>query len=937
MLKDLNPAATVREPAADKTRAFSDADAANLAGRDVSIEVVNVEIEQTVQHGLDPAMDAPQHAYDPLGGGFESHLGEVGDEASTELDSFHGKKSKKNQWDSKWIFIGSSVLALLGMVALILAFTIFKADSAKLWEQATENFNNFRYAAAMGDLELFIKNFPGDSHAPDAKVKIANCKLRISYDTKQWSTTLIRAKKVLPELKADLEAEEMGEKFADLRSELGVILPGTALGFTEIGLGTDDVETKKEQLKLAKETMVLIDNPAYVPGSEKRKPAVNLNLQTLQDNISKIQRQIKMEHDYFVAVNTMNSLTEQGDTRTAFQTFQDLTSIYPELKTREELQQAMHAISLREADLVETIDVDLANSEAPTSAITSSVILATKSGQSQVAGLGSEMLVYLVDGSLYGVRAVDGFVIWRKYVGVQTDIDPVWLQDENKSDLIVVDSRSYDLIRISATDGTERWRVNIGEPFAQPNVVPIGLLVTTHSGKVMLIEPSNGSATQAAQVPKDCSVSGVMIGDLPFIYQIAVDSNVYVISSETMTCREVFYLGHDSSSVSVPPFVMSGHIIVPVNAANYCNLNILKPFENGLKLDYAQVSLRMVGQVNTPIARYNRWGLVMSDRGDLQMLEVNKADEEQPVSVVVKQKISSKRKGSNYLKAVSGQLWICSGSGIRRFKIQKAAGQFKEETVANNLDSFVGPGFLVGETFFHIRRRNRSSLVSVSAVDSDSLKELWRTDFAAPLAGPPISDGSNTLAVSAQGDVFEIDEQTLADGFSNSPTVRGSTVVQSLVFDHVVDFGGKYVMTGPLNRRSILAVDMSQSPPSKLTDLKPPADKPSCQPIAFGDELLVANRRGQVFRINTQTGHPVGAPFQPKLAPNTETKWRIPAVVETAKRFVIGDDTGRIFLVQAEGSKSLQKLDEIEQPGDLLSPLVALDGNVFGVTRGRQR
>ena len=31
-------------------------------------------------------------------------------------------------------------------------------------------------------------------------------------------------------------------------------------------------------------------------------------------------------------------------------------------------------------------------------------------GQEKIAGLANEMLVYLIDGSLYGVRAVDGHV-----------------------------------------------------------------------------------------------------------------------------------------------------------------------------------------------------------------------------------------------------------------------------------------------------------------------------------------------------------------------------------------------------------------------------------------------------------------------------------------------------------------------------------------------
>lgn len=927
LLKDLNPSAKAANPAVEQTRAYTAQDAGNL-GEEL-IDVDPVEVVGATE--FDPLSGQPVGGFDALGGGLDSPLGD-GEDAQGS-DKFRGKKGKKNQWDSRWIYIGTAILALLGMVGLILAFVIFKADSSKMWEQAIDSFNKGSYSNALAEFENYIKSFPGDTKVPDAQVKIANCKLRTSYDASQWENTLTRAETVLPELLAILEKEEQVEKFSDLRSELGVMLPGTALGFAGKGLESDDVEIKKSQLDLAEQTMVLIDNPTYVPSSEKRKPGVAANLTLLADNIAKIKRQIKMEKDYVTAVESMNSLTDSGDTKAAFQTFLDLTSLYPELKVREEIQQAMMNISLREADLVKTIDVDLKSVEPAETPIVSSVVLGTKTGKPNILGLSNEMLVYLIDGTVYGIRGADGHLVWQKYVGLQAMIEPVWLGEPNKSDVIIVDSNNYDLIRVNPVDGTERWRINIGEPFAEPNVTSIGLLVTTRSGKVMNIEPSDGSTGQAAQVPKECSVSGVMIEGLPFIYQVADDSNIYVISTETMSCREVFYLGHDPGSVSVRPFVISGHFLVPVNAANYCNLHILKPFENGLKMGDAQTSLRFVGQVNTPIIRYARWAIVMSDEGDLQMIEVTKADEEKPAEPVVVQKIAIKRSGTHYLLADSQQLWICGGAGIRRFRIQNAVGKFSEDGVDNNLDVFLGPLNLNGETLFHVRRRGQSSLASVSAVDSETLKEIWRTDFAAPLAGPPLTDGDRVIAVSAQGDVFEITDEAVEKGSNNKPVVRGSTVVQSLVFDKIVDFADGYVAAGPLDRRSILTLNLSENPPSKLSDLQPPADKPACEPVAYGDSLLVATRRGQVFRIDPRTGRPVGAPFQPPLSPNTETFWRRPLVLESQDRFIIGDADGKVFLVASEGKNSLQKVHEMQLEGVLLSPLAGAANSAFAVVR----
>ena len=50
-------------------------------------------------------------------------------------------------------------------------------------------------------------------------------------------------------------------------------------------------------------------------------------------------------------------------------------------------------------------------------------------------------------------------------------------------------------------------------------------------------------------------------------------------------------------------------------------------------------------------------------------------------------------------------------------------------------------------------------------------------------------------------------------------------------------------------------------------------------------------------------------------------------------RFIIGDENGRIFLVEADGEKSLQKLDEMEQNGDLISAMIGVDGAAYAVSR----
>ncbi len=908
-----------------------------IPGQDV--EVVEVEHEMTMPGGVPaPELEAAaaygeQPLADPLATEFDTLSYDQAAHVDEDTPGFVGKRTIQNQWESKWLFIGFGLLGMLVIVGIILWYTLFKTDAEKMWAMANTEFTEQRYQSAIEKFVDFVSAYPNEQRAPTAKVLIANCELRIPYDSRSWDTALERVKNVLPRLQTELEDYDAPERFEEIRDELSVILPGTALGFTRDAIEANEIEQKRQLLAKALEMKEQIDNSAYVPGSQLRKPGVSDVMTNFLNNVSIIERQIQMEMDYTEALDEVTQLTADGQTKTAFERYFALLAKYPELKIRQPLRQAMAAISDREADLVKTIDFQTTIADDVTTPIKSTVVVATKSGSASLPGLSDEMLVYLVKGALWGIRAADGQIIWRHFVGAETKMAPAWLDEPFRGDVIAEDQRLNQIMWISSADGGVKWQVSMGEPFNEPIIEGGMINVTTVTGKVLQIDPADGSSNRAAQIPQQASVSGVIHDKDPFIYQLGRNGNLYVISSESMTCREVFYVGHRPDSVTVPPLVLSGHIIVAENGPNYCRLHVIKPTENGLKLVQAQSPLRLDGQVNTPFVRYSRWGLVMSDSGDLRMLEVNLASEDKPVSDVVSAQFSRERQTRHYLLAAEGQLWT-AGAGLRRYRIKKAEGNFDRQQIANNLDTFLAPLTKIGENLFEVRQRNSSALISIAAVDSTSLEEKWRTDFAAPLAGPPIEFGDSVMVVSSQGDVFDVDSPTLERGVTDQPVSRGSTVAQNLVFEQIVTLDpSRYVVTGPLDRSNILSLDGNLSPPNKLSNLMPPADQPSCRPIAFGNTLLVASRRGQVIRINPRNGQPIGAPFQPPLEPNVDVLWRMPAVIEDGERFVIANQAGVFYLVAADGEKALQRVDEYQYAGNVHSELVRVGDTILAVCR----
>ncbi len=926
LLRDLYPA-----PPRDADATRTSVSAAGPEGD--HIDVVQAEHEKTFQHRGGHQLteiEAAAAPLDPLGGfGYESTEPV---EESTAAGTFAGKRARSNQWESKWLFIGFGLVGFLVIAGFILAATLFKTDANKQWERAVTEFVNGQYQSALAKFRDYVEDFPHDDKIPDARVKIANSELRIPYDSSQWETTLEAAKSVLPRLQKELADIDDDVKFDEIRGELAVILPGTALGFIREGIEAPDVPTKQRQLDLAQETRSLIHESAYLGSSDLRNPGVSRNLTELDNSIAIVERQIRMENDYASALVDVRGLTEQGSTIDAFQRYDRLVSTYPELSIRTEMREAVAGISKREADLVKRIETTATPAETADSPIEATIVFAARVGQSSVPGMGDRMIVNLVDGVLYGFRAETGDLVWRKFVGLETTTHPVWLGEETWKELIAVDQRQNHVMRIDAETGNESWRVAIGERFAAPFVSDDRLLVTTLSGKLMQFDPATGAASGAAQLPQTVTVSAVSIPRLPMMFQVGQHSNLYVISPETMTCREVFYLGHRDGSVRILPFTMSDYLIVAENGADYCRLHILRPTENETQLERAQPPIRLEGRVSEPIVRYGRWGLVTSDKGDMRMLELNKANETTPVTIVARTQYSPARQTRKFLIASEGRMWNAA-AGLRRYKIQKAAEDFKEDVVENTLDVFVAPPTLINETLFHVRRRHESRLISISAVDSLTLAEIWRNDFGAPLAGTGTLGASRTVALSSQGDLYDLEGLSIDGGVVNDPVAYGSTVIQNLVFDKLLAWPDRLVAAGPPSQSRVVLIDPAQNPISNLADLQPPANRPACRPVRFGPHLLVAALRGQVFRIDPQTGGTVGAPFQPELQPNVEVHWREAAVVADGARFIIGNATGEFYLVEADEEKSLIRIDQLSHGSELVSPLIAMNGKAVGVCR----
>jgi len=681
----------------------------------------------------------------------------------------------------------------------------------------------------------------------------------------------------------------------------------------------------------------LVDDVFYVTSSARKVPTNKKYIDRYKNNIRTIEGFIKKENDYGTALVTIKGLGEEGQTEQAFKEFQVLTRQYGDLGARAELRELMVKTSELESKLIKPADVAIAAvTEKAPSIIEKTFVMGSIAG-SPDEGLQGEVIPTLVDGSVLGFDAGTGEIVWRQFVGLGASIAPQKMGEEH---VLVADVGNNDLLKLDLASGSLVWRVPIGEKFLTPALTPEKLVVTTATGKLLRLDPATGNLIGSAQLPQGANARCFISEQDPLIYQVGLKSNLYVIGTEDMQCKETYYLGHYSGSISVPPFMYNGHLIVLVNGGDYCDMFVLRPKENGMQLgpDPVQVIRRVAnGPVTRHLQRYGRWMLVVSDNGQMVILEFNQGDDKTPISKFASESFESKDGQASYIETDGSSLWVC-GTGAAFYKVKRNLGKFDLKVLKHGTDSFVAPCLKLDDKLFHVRKRIGSGMVSASLVDANTLEPIWRNDFGGEVAGPVVAIDGKQFAVSSQGDLFDM--SSAAGNQFVRQTAKASTVIENLKFTKTSNLAdGAWVSVGGMGSREFATFDAA-SGGLQLTSYASPADNPACEPIVVGGQLIVANLNGQVAAVDPATGGMKGEAFLPPVTPGKSVRWIRPVQVsedQIAIATQVGDDSGAaastVYVLNIEKGRSIGKNGSLESTGNYVGKLATAGGSVFAVNR----
>lgn len=863
--------------------------------------------------GAPPASGAPESSGQPTAAGQKNFR----------------KWDTKDQWTSKWPFIGFGILLLLIMVGTFLAIWLGGVNADKQYDAAISSMKNLTFADAEEKFSNYLKDNPTHKFADDARAFRVQSIMRNKFSAKRWSETIISAQTLLPEL-----SQQENNQLAKIRDDVGLMLAESLFHETESAVELETLQEMETSVEKLNRYYDFIDNPLYLSGTARKGQRVATFLSEIENNIQTVNGLINKEKDYSSTLVEIRGLGEQRKTDSAFETYIRLTRDYPDLAARKELRELMKEISKAEQDLVVPIEQTInAVANAPASPLTATVVLSSTAGR-RVNSLRGETIPALVDGSVYGFDADSGSVGWRYFVGLQTPFAP---QTYDLDTIIVSDLGRNEVAKLQLNDGKVLWRSIIDEPFFEPTFDTQHVLVTTHSGRVILIDGTTGEMVGGSKIPQAANCGGLIANRAPVIYQPGAYSNLYAISTSDFKCKEVLYLGHYRNSIAVPPVSWSGYIILIRNGGDFADLLVLKPDETGLNLKVNQIVNRVTdSQINTPVNYFGRGLILFGDDGAMRILELNPGNEISPVTVLAKEQYDTLQQQS-YIAHKGSNVWAAS-KGLRRYKVQRSLGQFKNEEVVEPADIFLGQLTVLDDKLFHVRRRAGSNMASASLVDSKSLKPFWETQFGATVAGV-VSNGDGLTAVNNQGDVFDITDNDITNGVATN-AIPSSEVIETLKFDQLLSINeNEFVVANGRGAKDLLYYQQGK-PKSRLFTLGiEPNDQPQQPPISIGGNLIVASQQGLVSKFDPKTGRRIGTPFLPPVSPGIEVPWR-PLVTINKNVFVAAHSAikkadnvtpSMMYFLSAEDDLSVKKLSELKFEKSIVSDIPADSSHVFGV------
>lgn len=830
-------------------------------------------------------------------------------------------------WDSPLMLVGGGALLLFLIAGGALFLTLRRESGDLLLKPADDDYESGSYTQAITKYKDFLDRFPNHPRASRSRVRRGLAQIRQAVEGgANWPKALETATEVLGEIAAE-------DDFREAHSELASLLPAIAKGLADDAAKAPDAAT----VALSHETLAMVDK--YVLKSLQNKVV----LDEVRASLAITSRGLAREAELDRAVAAMKAALAEGKTGAAYEVRYALVKQYPDLATSEKLGAMTAEVSKAQQAAVRFVEAEQAaeREEAP-SPTTAEVALAACAG-AEAPGARGHVVFAAFKGVTYALDAGTGRLLWRRATGPGA-YAPTPVSAAPESDVLVADAARRELLRLEGATGRLRWRHALGRPVEAPPAMAKGrALAATAAGEggtLHLIDLETGAASGRVELPQPVRVAPVVDSRRDAVYLVAEHSNLFVLSLAGGQCKEVVHLGHEPGGITAPPAAVANFLVLAENhKIDRSMLKVLAAEADG------QGGFRLVqqdelpGHVDTAPLVSGRRLAVVTDCGAVRVYEISGTNVKQPLAKVAERGAEGPRDLVRFPLLSGAQLWT-AGDQLARFDVQTAMGQLTLKAVSDKDagDVFLQAPVLAGDVLVHVRYRPGAPGVLVSAVDVEAGKRVWQARLGVPPAGELAAEASppGVSVVNAAGDVFKVEAGALkgrtvagAPAAAIDPAQQGETP-RALGHCAVLP-GGALVLSAAEGADRWFVFD-PKAGGAKWAAAPLPGPL-SCGPVPFGDGLLAPLAAGWVAWLDPRTGAERTGPFQPALAPGETLRWRLPAVLEDGKEFVVADGARRLYRVGAKETPKphLEALAEADLPGNVAAPVAVLGSVVWVV------
>ena len=847
---------------------------------------------------------------------------------------------KPNKWGSKLFIGGLGGLLLLTVTLVTLMWVLRTGSGDELFGKAEADYDQGSYSNAIKKYTAYLEDYPGHVDVSKAKVHMNLARIRVAVQGKAIPIEgLDAAEKLLLAVKEE-------EAFGNYRSELATLLTqDMAQKFATAAKVAPEIEEKRRLLELGDRSMQLVDNPEYVTTSDRGK--VGANLRKIQEDFAEVRRDIERDKTLEATQTQISNALANRDTIKAFQFRAELLDKYPALENDERIRQTTANIAERESDLVEVVEDPL---EPTTEDVQENAVILASSEGNEIPGVrGDDILPVQASGTVYGLQAKTGRVLWQRKVGQDHSFLPTGISTEPGADTVFVDSRSNGLARVRSQDGKLVWRVQVAEPF-YPIFRNKRLAIATESGKLMEVNLDTGQIDRHAKLPQTLRVGPTFDATRPVLFQVGEHSTIYIVDANTLECNEVYYLGHQKGAVSAAPTMAVGMLFIVENyRKDECRIHILRSTPDGKDLKQAMDPIRIKGNIVAPPLVDRRRILFVSDIRGIHLFEVEPSADP-PVQPVVTGVPTSNNKRVHSIALIHETNLFVADDRLAKYELRETTSELLLQWAVNQNDTFQGSLNRVGTAIVSQRQRQDGGVTVTAADINDGQKIIWTTKLgqAAAQTSPSFQD-SNLAVISSSGDLFSIAKQQFESGAVVEPIRRVEAKVP-YVFSQALNLSEQRVALIDTTQGQAAVYDLSNSsaPPQLISFRDAQNPNENVQATIFADALLVPRDSGAISLLNILNGAIHAYGFQPSLGPGETITWTKPVLVKNGRQFVIGNNRNQLFRILLKTGKEKYltrartvELDELADELDILrsgSPLhhqlTALDDLIFLVMRG---